>query len=678
MTADIAVVGMACHYPGAAEPRELWENVLARRQQFRRFLEQRMPAADYHDPDPTAPERTYGRRGAFLDGFAFDGADHRIPRSTVEATDVVHWLALTVAGRALADAGHAGGEGLPRERTAVLLGNSGTGEQARANGLRQRWPFVERTLRAGARASGLTGEDLERLIAESRSRFLAVFPPTTEDTLAGSMSNTIAGRICGLHDLGGGGYTVDAACASSLVAVCTAAATLSDRRADVCLAGGVDVSLDPFELIGFAKTRALSPDEMRVYDRRGNGFVPGEGCGFVVLQRLDDALAAGRPIYAVIRGWGGSSDGRNAITAPLVAGQARAIRTAWEQGGMPDFVEGHGTGTAVGDRVELEALATAAPGGTRRIGVSSLKSIVGHTKAAAGVGAFIKAVVAVNRRVIPPTAGCTEPHPVFDGPARALYPVRHGEVRDPGRPLRAGVSAMGFGGINAHVVVEAEGPPDGRLAPALSEAALLASAQDAELFVVGAATRGELTARLREVAALAADLAVGELVDLSSHLADAIDGAAPLRAAVVASTPDALVADRAARRAARGGRDGHRWARGLARSAGGGAPDRLAVSRPGIAGRRLRPRAGHAPPPPRRASPAARQSRRGGRLSGAARATASSARSRGRRRGAARGAARAVGYRDRAARTVPHDPAVGRAPGRAGPPPVGPRRSQPR
>ncbi|MEQ1568319.1 MAG: beta-ketoacyl synthase N-terminal-like domain-containing protein, partial [Myxococcota bacterium] len=538
MTVHIAITGLACRYPGASTPRRLWENVLARRQQFRRFLDQRMPAADYHSADPAAPDRTYGRLGAFLDGFEFDPGPRRIPRSTVECTDLVHWLALDVAAAALADAGHPEGESSPRARTTVIVGNSLTGEHTRATALRLRWPYVERTVREAAAAAGVP--DVERLVSEARSRFLAAFPPITEDTLAGGLSNTIAGRICGTFDFGAGGYTVDGACASSLLAVCTAAAALTDGRADLALAGGVDVSLDPFELVGFAKTRALTPTEMRVYDRRGNGFVPGEGCGFVVLERLDDALAAGRTPYAVIRGWGISSDGKNAITAPRVSGQARAVSTAWAKGGVPDLVEGHGTGTAVGDRVELEALALAAgEGAPRRIAVTSLKSIVGHTKAAAGVGALLKAVASVNRRVIPPTAGCDQPNPVFDAEARALYPARTGEVRDPSATLVAGVSAMGFGGINSHVVVASHGAPDPRLAPALPEARLLRAAQTAELFVFSAPDRETLAERVRRARDVGAGLAAGELPDLSAALAaEAVPDR--VRAAVVAHTPEVL------------------------------------------------------------------------------------------------------------------------------------------
>lgn len=541
--AAIAVVGMACHYPGARSSYELWENILARRRAFRRFLECRMPARDYFSEDPAAPDRTYGQQGAFLDGFAFDRAKWRVPQSSFASTDISHWIALEVAASALKDAGHSGGEGLPRDRTGVILGNTLTGEVTRANTLRLRWPFVARELGRAARETGMGDGAANSLLAAFKERYLAHFPPTDEDTLAGGLSNTIAGRICGAFDFGAGGYVVDGACASSLLAVCTAAAALEERRVDACLAGGVDISMDPFELVGFAKARALSPSDMRVYDRRGNGFIPGEGCAFVVLKRLDDALSAGNKVYAVLRGWGISSDGRNAITAPKVAGQVRAIQRAWEQAGRPDFVEGHGTGTAVGDRVELEAIAEVAAAfdtPEHGIGVTSLKSILGHTKAAAGIGAFCKAVMAVNQRVLPPTAACDEPNPVFFDKARSLFPIRRGEVRPPEQPLRAGVSAMGFGGINAHVVVESHGPPDKALRPALPESALMATEQPAELFVFGADTLEALRVGAKSMQKTAEGIALGEMADLSAELCARLPERPMFRAAVIAETPRAL------------------------------------------------------------------------------------------------------------------------------------------
>ena len=351
---------MACIYPDARTPGELWENVLAQRRAFRRLPPERLRAEDFYSADPATPDRTYSAEGAVIEGYEFDRVAFRVVGSTFRAADLAHWLALDVASRALADAGFEHGHGLPRERTGVLLGNSLTGEFSRANLMRLRWPYVRRVLDAAlAKENWLAAtraEFLERLEAEYKSPF----PAVGEETLAGGLSNTIAGRICNHFDLKGGGYTVDGACASSLLAVANACSSLAAGDLDLALAGGVDLSLDPFELVGFAKTGALAKDEMRVFDQRSAGFWPGEGCGFVVLMRHEDAVAQARRIYTVIRGWGISSDGNGGITRPEADGQLEALHRAYRRAGFAadtvTYCEGHGTGTAVGDATELEVL----------------------------------------------------------------------------------------------------------------------------------------------------------------------------------------------------------------------------------------------------------------------------------------------------------------------------------
>jgi enediyne polyketide synthase len=221
----IAVIGLACWYPDARTPLQLWENILGRRRQFRRFPDCRMPMADYYHPDPKVPDKTYGTRGAFIDGFTFDWVARRVPFSTFRSTDIAHWLAL----QAIFDAGYSK-ESIAGERTGVIVGNTLTGEQTRSNTMRLRWPYVRRALHAAARSSGLDPGQVLEIETAMESFFKSAFPPVTEDTLAGGLSNTIAGRICNVLDLHGGGYTVDGACSSSLLAVVTAAKDLGQRR----------------------------------------------------------------------------------------------------------------------------------------------------------------------------------------------------------------------------------------------------------------------------------------------------------------------------------------------------------------------------------------------------------------------------------------------------------------
>jgi enediyne polyketide synthase len=379
MIADIAIVGAGCRYPDARSLDELWHNALAGRRAFRAIPPGRLRIADYAPRFEGDPDATYVCAAALLENFAVDRQRFKLAGSTVRSSDIVHWLALDVAHRALEDAGLPDGDGLPRETTGVIVGNSLTGEMSRAASLRLRWPYVARVLAA------LPGDAAARLDEIERA-FKRALPAPDEDTLAGGLSNTIAGRICGAFDLGGGGFTVDGACSSSLLAVAHASSALAAGELDAAIAGGVDVSLDPFELVGFARLGALARGPMRVYDRDPTGFLPGEGAGMVVLMRRADADARGLRIHAVIRGWGISSDGRGGITRPEPAGHQRAIARCYARAKLGiDSValfEGHGTGTAVGDEAELGTIAAAirGAGGRRAAAIGSIKALIGHTR----------------------------------------------------------------------------------------------------------------------------------------------------------------------------------------------------------------------------------------------------------------------------------------------------------
>lgn len=539
----IAVVGMACRYPDASSPTELWENAVAGRRAFRRLPDVRMRLEDYWDADPAAPDRIYAKHAAVIEGYEFDRLGYKIAGSTYRSTDLTHWLALDIAGRALADAGFPAADGLPRERTGVVVGNTLTGEFTRANVMRLRWPYVRRTVAAALQAKGWGEDELAGFLAELEVSYKSPFPGIDEDTLAGGLSNTIAGRICNHFDLKGGGYTVDGACSSSLLSVATACKALIDGDLDVVVAGGVDLSIDPFEIVGFAKTGALARREMRLYDRDSNGFWPGEGCGMVVLMREDEAREARRRIYSSIAGWGISSDGKGGITRPEVSGYQLALRRAYERAGFGvDTVamfEGHGTGTQVGDATELTALSlarsTANPDATAAA-ISSIKGMIGHTKAAAGVAGLIKAVMAVHHQVLPPTIGCVDPHKILTEDDPKLRVLRKAEPWPADEPVRAGITAMGFGGINTHIVLERSGsrrrqPFDGRTK------ALAASAQDVELLMADGASPEELRTRLAELVEFTGVIAYAQLGDLAATLQSQLSSQ-PYRAAVVVSSPE--------------------------------------------------------------------------------------------------------------------------------------------
>src|SRR5207237_7024163 len=215
MNPAIAIVGMACRYPDARSPMELWENALAQRRAFRRMPDERLRLSDYFSDDPSTPDSTYSTCAAVIEGYEFDRVRFRVSGPTFRSVDLTHWLALDVAAQALADAGFAGGDGLPREGAGVFLGNTLTGEFSRANVLRLRWPYVRRTIEANLLSENWPIERRDEFLTRVEATYKDPFPPIGEESLAGGLSNTIAGRICNYFNLKGGGYTVDGACASS-------------------------------------------------------------------------------------------------------------------------------------------------------------------------------------------------------------------------------------------------------------------------------------------------------------------------------------------------------------------------------------------------------------------------------------------------------------------------------
>jgi enediyne polyketide synthase len=529
---------MACRYPDASTPAQLWQNVLGRRRAFRRLPGGRL--SDRYRGDGV--DLTYLTHAGVLRDWEFDRQRFGIPGPLHRAADPVHWLALETAAGALADAGHPAGEGLDRDTVGVVFGNSLTGEFTRAATIRLRWPFIADAAATAMNDTGLPAELAGRVLGRLERLVKEPFPEPGGESLTGALANTIAGRVCNQFDFHGTGYTVDGACSSSLLAVITACQALAAGDCDFMLAGGVDVSLDPLELVGFARLGALAATEMRVYDADPTGFLPGEGCGVVALMRAEDAERAGRRSYAHLVGWASASDGSGGLSRPELRGQVLALRRAYRRAGLhPDevtLIEGHGTGTAVGDHTELDALVDLRGLGTGPAALGSVKANIGHTKAAAGVAGLIKATLAVTHRVLPPTTGCARPHDLLCRPGAPLRVLDEPEPWTSAVP-RAGVSSMGFGGINAHVIVEGV---DGAPATALPASVRRWSARigPAEIVFLGAENPGALGERLALLAGAARRLSQAELGDVAATAWLANPGAARYRVALVATTPDEL------------------------------------------------------------------------------------------------------------------------------------------
>ena len=458
----VAIVGMAVLLPGAADLDAYWRNLLTGTDAIGEVPEGRWDA-DYYRPDsasgPAVADQVYCRRGGFVDELAeVEVTRFGIMPNSVPGTEPDQLIALHVAAAALADAG--GESRLPdRHRVGVVLGRGGylTPGLVRLDQRVRTAGQLVRTL--GELLPDLDAGQLERI----RTAFTDRLGPDSPESVIGLVPNLAASRVANRLDLRGPAYTVDAACASSLLAVDQAVTELAAGRCDLMLAGGVHHCHDITLWSVFSQLRALSPSQrIRPFHRDADGILIGEGTGVVVLKRLADAERDGDRIYAVIRGTGVSSDGRAAsLVNPDSAGQTHAVRQAWEAAGLDPalpgsigLLEAHGTATPAGDGAELATLAEVfGPDGDAVIG--SVKSMIGHTMPAAGVAGLVKAALAVHHGTLLPTLHCDDPHPALAATRfRPLEKAAPWETT-PEQPVRrAAVNAFGFGGINAHVVLE--------------------------------------------------------------------------------------------------------------------------------------------------------------------------------------------------------------------------------
>ncbi|MEV5774881.1 beta-ketoacyl synthase N-terminal-like domain-containing protein [Streptomyces antimycoticus] len=459
----VAIVGMSVLLPGSPDLDAYWRNLVGGVDAISDVPAGRWDAGFYAPEGggdtPAAPDRVYCRRGGFVDEFArIEAARFGIMPNSVSGTEPDQLIALGVAAAAIADAG--GEDRLPaRQRVGVVLGRGGYLTPGLVR-LDQR----VRTAHQLVRTLGELLPDLEPgQLDLVRAAFTERLGPDKPEAAIGLVPNLAASRIANRLDLRGPAYTVDAACASSLVAVDQAVGELASGRCDVMLAGGVHHCHDITLWSVFSQLRALSPSQrIRPFHRAADGLLIGEGTGVVVLKRLADALRDGDRVYAVIRGTGVASDGRaTGLVNPDPGGQTRAVRQAWRAAGLDPrepgaigLLEAHGTATPAGDTAELTTLAAVfgpggIPGETAVIG--SVKSMIGHTMPAAGVAGLVKAALAVHHGRLLPTLHCDDPHPAL---AATRFSVLGAAEPWEAPVRRAAVNAFGFGGINAHVVLE--------------------------------------------------------------------------------------------------------------------------------------------------------------------------------------------------------------------------------
>jgi len=425
---SIAVIGMGCRFPGgASSPNAFWDLLTRGFDAVSQTPPQRWDAEAFFDPDPATAGKTNTRWGAYLDEVdQFDAGFFGIPPHEAARMDPQQRLLLEVGWEAFENAGQTQ-ESLAGSRSGVFVG----------------------------------------ILSHSSDYYwmqLADLDAVDVYTSTGTAHSIMANRLSYQFNLQGPSMAVDTACSSSLVAVHLAIQSLRNRECDLALAGGVHVLLAPQNTVVLTKLNMMSPDgHCKAFDSRANGFVRGEGCGLVVLKRLADAVADGDHILAIVRGSAVNQDGRsNGITAPNGLSQKALLRDALKNGGVNasqiTYIEAHGTGTALGDPIEVEAL-SAVIGKERQSGppcfLGSVKTNIGHLEGAAGIAGMIKTVLCLQHRWIPPIVHFEKlnPHITLEN-TRFVIPTE-GSAWSAGSEKRfAGVSSFGFGGTNAHVVLE--------------------------------------------------------------------------------------------------------------------------------------------------------------------------------------------------------------------------------
>ncbi|MEZ4336079.1 MAG: SDR family NAD(P)-dependent oxidoreductase [Sandaracinaceae bacterium] len=467
----VAIVGVGAILPDARDAAQFWDNLRTGKYSVGDIPDDRWDPGLYYDEDPKAPDKAYSRIGGFVRDYDWQPMKWHlpIPPRVGDAMDRSQKWAIAAVRQALEDYGP---RELNRERTAVILGNAMGGDKHYLTAARIMFPEFADALRQAPSFSSLP-DDLRRAVIEEMHRDVEQrFPIINEDTMPGELANIIAGRVASIFDLHGPNYVTDAACASAMAAMNAAMEGLEEYDYDVVLTGGVDANMSASSYIKFCKIGALSATGTRPFDAGADGFVMGEGAAVFMLKRLEDAEKDGDRIYAVIRGFGGSSDGRGkGITAPNPIGQRLAIERAWHNAGVSPatatMVEAHGTSTRVGDVVEVSTLNEVfgsfdLPMGSVALG--SVKSNIGHLKGAAGAAGILKAALSLHHREIPESLGFASPNPKVDWSATplAVSTEHHAWERTVDGVRRAGVSAFGFGGTNFHAVLEEYVP--GRIA----------------------------------------------------------------------------------------------------------------------------------------------------------------------------------------------------------------------
>lgn len=453
---DVAIIGMSCIFPGAKNVQTFWENILNGVDSTQSVPADRIDPVHF-DQSVTGVDRFYCNRGGFIPAYSFDPQRFGILPLAVEGTEPDHLITLDLVHSALEDAG-VFERNYNLDKTGIIIGKGNyTGPGATR--------AIE-IVRTGEQISSVLKDLLPQLsdedIAQVKHEFQQRKGRFSADTAMGLIPNLVASLVANRFNLGGLAFTLDAACASSLLAIDHAVQELNSGRCNMVIAGGVHLGQNAAFWSIFSQLGALSKQEkIKPFDQHADGLIIGEGCGFVVLKRLEDAILDKDKIYAVVKGIGVSSDGSGtSVMSPSVKGQLKAVAQAWENATLAPqnigYLEAHGTGTPLGDKTEIETLKQffGRDESLPKAGIGSVKSNIGHAMPAAGIAGLIKTTLALYHGIIPPTLHCDEPLPQLkETRFSAVQKTMNWEHS--GLPKLAAVNAFGFGGINAHVVLEA-------------------------------------------------------------------------------------------------------------------------------------------------------------------------------------------------------------------------------
>jgi len=536
---DIAIIGMSCLFPGAPDLATYWNNILSKVDAVSDPPAE-WEAERYYDPDSKENDRIYCKRGGFLGDLPrFNPLKFGVMPNSVDGTEPDQFLALRVAHEALTDAGYSDGQP-DRSRIEVVLGRGTYINRGFINAV-QHAMMIDQTLRI---IKELHPEHTDQELAELKRELKKSLPPFNAEVVPGLVPNMITGRIMNRLDFMGTNYIIDAACASSLIAIDHGLRDLAAGRCDVAIVGGVHASTPPPIMLVFCQLNALSRKaNLRPFGKDPDGTLLGEGLGMLVLKRVEDAERDGDGIYAVIKGVGTASDGRAlGLLTPRVDGEELALRRAYESAGISPntigLIEAHGTGTPVGDATEIETLTRVfgPKNGSQSCAVGSVKSMISHTMTAAGAAGVIKAALALHHKILPPTL-CEEPNPDLELEKTPFYintetrPWIHGPSE---APRRAGVNAFGFGGINAHVILEEY------VGKGEAERPNLLQRWESELVLLQGESRQELLQRIQSLEQYVRKTKEVELKNIAYTL-NTRQPQRPFRLAVVATAADDLI-----------------------------------------------------------------------------------------------------------------------------------------